>query len=444
MKRYFAWKLFDLSSDILSNHIYLTISIPLLFWLLCNQLDFSAIAFIITLRECSIGFSLENINEWCVFSMNYREAFNDFGDIVYLNASHKGPLPKVSQKAIQQAIKLQSEPWNLIDHMWFDIPDQSRELIASIIGAEAEEIAITTSTSYGINIVAQGIEWQQGDTILMIRGNFPSNVYPWMNIASKGVEINFIEWTAPGDLVKQEQLENKIIPGVRVVAIDYPHWTNGYLMDLKSLKVKCEEVNAWLVLDCTQSIGVIPIDVNKTPVDAIIASGYKYMLSPYGTGFLYIAKSRQHEISVTMPTWMGMSNSRDFSKLNEYDFNPVQTASRYDVGGHTSFLNVMGMNASLEFLLEVGIKQIYDHVSKLFDQLISGLDTTRYTIISDLSPNRRSALLRFVPNDLSQIQSTMERLRKNKIYVSFRDSGFRVTLHIYNNEVDIRKFLEVL
>jgi selenocysteine lyase/cysteine desulfurase len=376
--------------------------------------------------------------------VNYRNAFNDFGDIVYLNASHKGPLPKVSQKAIEQAIKLQSEPWNLIDHMWFDIPDLSRELIGKIIGAEAEEIAITTSTSYGINIVAQGIEWQHGDTILMIRGNFPSNVYPWMNMTSKGVTINFIEWTAPGDLVTQEQLENKIIPGVKVVAIDYPHWTNGYLMDLKSLKAKCEEVNAWLVLDCTQSVGVLPIDVKKTPVDAIIASGYKYMLSPYGTGFLYIPKSRQHEITVTMPTWMGMSNSRDFSKLNDYDFNLVQSAARYDVGGTSSFLNMMGMNASLEFLLEVGIEQIYDHVTKLFNQLISGLDTTRYTIISDLSQNRRSAMLRFVPNDLTQIQSTMERLRQNKIYVSFRDNGFRVTLHIYNTEDDIRKFLEVL
>ncbi|MHA2254162.1 MAG: aminotransferase class V-fold PLP-dependent enzyme [Candidatus Kariarchaeaceae archaeon] len=376
--------------------------------------------------------------------MNYRKAFNDFGDIVYLNASHKGPLPKVSQKAIQQAIELQSEPWNLIDHMWFDIPDHSRELIAKIIGAKADEIAITTSTSYGINILAQGIEWQQGDTILMIRGNFPSNVYPWMNLSSKGVGINFIEWTAPGDLITQEQLESEIVPGIKLVAIDYPHWTNGYLMDLKSLKAKCDEINAWLVLDCTQSIGVVPIDVNKTPVDAIIASGYKYMLSPYGTGFLYVAKSRHHEISVTMPTWMGMSNSRDFSKLNDYEFRPVQSAAKYDVGGHTSFLNVMGMNASLEFLLEVGIKQIYDHVTKLFDQLISGLDTTRYTVVSDISQNRRSAMLRFVPNDLSQIQSTMERLRKNNIYVSFRDNGFRVTLHIYNNEDDIRKFLEVL
>ncbi|MCE7733704.1 MAG: aminotransferase class V-fold PLP-dependent enzyme [Candidatus Heimdallarchaeota archaeon] len=376
--------------------------------------------------------------------MDYRNAFNDFGDIVFLNASHKGPLPKVSQKAIQQAIELQSEPWNLIDHMWFDIPDMSRDLIAKIIGAEADEIAITTSTSYGINIIAQGIDWQQGDTILMIRGNFPSNVYPWMRLESKGVVIDFIEWTAPGDLVTQEQLENKIIPGVKVVAIDYPHWTNGYLMDLKSLKVKCEEVGAWLVLDCTQSIGVIPIDINETPVDAIIASGYKYMLSPYGTGFMYVAKSFQREISVTMPTWMGMSNSKDFGKLNDYEFNPVQSAARYDVGGHSSFLNIMGMNASLEFLLGVGIDKIYAHVLNLLDQLISGLDTTKYTIISDLSPNRRSAMLRFVPKDLSQIQSTLERLKNNKIYVSFRDNGFRVTLHVYNNEVDIRKFLEIL
>ncbi|MHA2254093.1 MAG: aminotransferase class V-fold PLP-dependent enzyme [Candidatus Kariarchaeaceae archaeon] len=376
--------------------------------------------------------------------MNSRNAFSDFGDITYLNASHKGPLPIVTQKAIEKAIQLQSEPWNLIDNIWFEVPDQTRELIAKMIGSNADEIAITTSTSYGINILAQGMQLKDGDQILLIRGNFPSNVYPWMNVASQEVNIKFVEWTAPGDLITQEQLEAEIVPGVRVVAIDYPHWTNGYLMDLKSLKAKCEEINAWLVLDCTQCIGAVPIDVSKTPVDAIVSSGYKYMLSPYGTGFIYIAKSMQDEISVTMPTWMGMINARDFSKLNEYEFTSVQSATKYDVGGSSSFLNMMGMNASLEFLLDIGINQIYHHIQRLFDLLIAELDTSKYNIISDLSPKRRSAMLRFVPIDHSQLQSTLDRLRKNKIFVSVRDNGFRVTLHIYNNEADINRFLEYL
>ncbi len=376
--------------------------------------------------------------------MNHRNAFSDFGEITYLNASHKGPLPIVTQKAIEKAIQLQSEPWNLIDSIWFEIPDRTRELIAKMIGSNTDEIAITTSTSYGINILAQGMQLKDGDKILLIRGNFPSNVYPWMNVASRGVNIKFVEWTAPGDLITQEQLEKEIVPGVRVVAIDYPHWTNGYLMDLNSLKAKCEEVNAWLVLDCTQCIGAVPLDVSKTPVDAIVSSGYKYMLSPYGTGFMYIAKSMQDEISVTMPTWMGMVNARDFSKLNEYEFTSVQSASRYDVGGSSSFLNLMGMNASLGFLLGIGINQIYLHIRQLFDLLIAGLDRSKYNIISDLNPKRRSAMLRFVPNDHSQLQSTLDRLRNNKIFVSFRDNGFRITLHIYNNEADINRFLEYL
>ncbi|MFX0196468.1 MAG: aminotransferase class V-fold PLP-dependent enzyme [Candidatus Hodarchaeota archaeon] len=376
--------------------------------------------------------------------MKPRAAFNDFGDVVYLNASHKGPLPRVAQAAIRQAIQLQSEPWRLKDHMWFEVPDRTRELIAHMIGTSADEIAITTSSSYGINILAQGIQWNPGDTILLIRGNFPSNVYPWMNMASRGARVKFVEYNAPGDLVTQEQLEAEIVPGIRVVAIDYPHWTNGYLMDLKTVKAKCEEINAWLVLDCSQCIGSVPMDVSKTPVDAIVASGYKFMLSPYGTGFLYVSMARQEEISITMPTWMGMTNARDFSKLNEYDFSPVRSAARFDVGGHTAFLNMMGMSASLEFLLDVGIERIYHHVLRLFDQLIAELDTSKYRIISDLTPERRSALLRFIPNDPSQLQSTLEHLRQNKIFVSFRDNGFRVTPHIYNNEADINRFLEVL
>jgi len=215
-------------------------------------------------------------------------------------------------------------------------------------------------------------------------------------------------------------------------------------MDLKMLKAKCEEINAWLVLDCSQCIGAVPIDVSKTPIDAIVASGYKFMLSPYGTGFLYVPMARQEEISVTMPTWMGMINARDFSKLNEYDFSPVRSAARFDVGGHTTFLNMMGMSASLEFLLDVGIERIYHHILRLFDRLIAELDTSKFRIISDLTPERRSALLRFILNDPSQLQSTLERLRRNKISVSFRDNGFRVTPHIYNNEADINRFLEVL
>ena len=376
--------------------------------------------------------------------MNPRAAFNDFGDVVYLNASHKGPLPRVTQEAIHEANRLQSEPWRLKDHMWFDVPERTRELIAQMIGTDAKEIAITTSTSYGMNLLAQGIQWNPKDTILLIRGNFPSNVYPWMNVESQGARVKFVESTVPGDLVLQEQLEAQIVPGVRLVAIDYPHWTNGYLMDLNALKAKCEEIDAWLVLDCSQSIGVVPVDVSKTPVDAIVASGYKFMLAPYGTGFMYLPMARQEEVSVTMPTWMGMNNARDFSKLNEYNFSLVKSAARFDVGGHTAFLNMMGMSASLEFLLELGIVRIYHHVLQLFDQFISGLDTTKYNVISDLTPERRSSLLRFVPNDPSQLQSILKRLRENNVFVSFRDNGFRVTPHIYNNETDIDRFLELL
>lgn len=376
--------------------------------------------------------------------MNPRAAFNDFADLVYLNASHKGPLPCVTQEAIREASQIQSEPWQLTDKMWFDVPERTRGLLAQIIGADTTEIAITTSTSYGMNILAQGIQWSPQDTILLIRGNFPSNVYPWMNVESHVARVKFVEWTAPGDLVPQEQLEAQIIPGVRVVAIDYPHWTNGYLMDLNTLKAKCDEVGAWLVLDCTQSIGVVPVDVTKTPVDAIVASGYKFMLAPYGTGFLYLPEARQDEVSVTMPTWMGMANARDFSMLNEYDFSLVKNAARFDVGEHTSFLNMMGMSASLELLLDWGIERIYKHVLQLLDQLVAGLDQSKYRVISDLTLERRSALLRFVPNDTSQLESTLERLRENNVFVSFRDNGFRVTPHIYNNESDIDRLLEFL
>ncbi|MFQ6126322.1 MAG: aminotransferase class V-fold PLP-dependent enzyme [Candidatus Heimdallarchaeota archaeon] len=92
-----------------------------------------------------------------------------------------------------------------------------------MIGSVADEIAITINTSYGINILAQGIQWDPGDAILLIRGNFPSNVYPWMNMVSQGARVKFVEWTAPGDLVTLEQLEAEIVPGIRVVAIDYSH-----------------------------------------------------------------------------------------------------------------------------------------------------------------------------------------------------------------------------
>ncbi len=242
----------------------------------------------------------------------------------------------------------------------------------------------------------------------------------------------------------QEQLEELIAPGVRLVSIDYPHWTNGYLMDLHSLKTKCDEVGAWLVLDCTQSIGVVPVDVTKTPVDALVASGYKFMLCPYGTAFMYLPKKRQDEVSVTMPTWQGMINARDFSKLNEYQFSYVQNAARYDVGEHTSFLNIMGMNASLEFLLQIGVEKIYCHTLNLLDQLVSGLDTMRFRIVSDLSAQRRSAMLRVTPKGEKETQPLLTRLRENQVYVSFRDNGFRVTPHIYNNESDINRLIELL
>ena len=145
-----------------------------------------------------------------------------------------------------------------------------------------------------------------------------------------------------------------------------------------------------------------------------------------------------------MPTWQGMVNARDFSKLNEYQFSYVPNAARYDVGEHTSFLNIMGMNASLELLLDLGVEKIYRHILNLLDQLVSELDTSRYRLVSDVSAKRRSAMLRFVPKDENQIQPILKRLKENQVYVSFRDNGFRVTPHIYNNETDINRFIELL
>jgi len=376
---------------------------------------------------------MQNIN-------NAKYLFEIDNDIIYLNYANMSPVLKSVKEAGINALERRTRPWKLTDKDWFGDAEVLRKNAANIFQTSEDNVAIIPSTSYGLATAAKNIDVKTGKSIVVIEDQFPSNFYVWDDL-SKKLDLKIITIKKQYDKLLTDSILEKINSETGIVAIPHCHWIDGLLIDLERISKAVKEVNAYLVLDLSQSLGVLPIDINKIDPDFAVAVGYKWMLGPYSLGYMYVSPKWHNKGKPLEYNWSTRKGSEDFSKLTAYTPDYRTGARKFDMGEFSQF-NTMPMSiAALDQILKWGVENIQSSIKVLTD-IISENFSNDKTYQKPLTPNAGHIIA--VPIGNRNLQSLKKKFSENKIFVSIRGSSIRISPHVYNQSSDIANLLNCL
>ncbi len=356
----------------------------------------------------------------------------------YLNHASAAALPAPVVQAMDRYLADQARSGSqaLVD--WDDRLEEIRRLAARLIGAHRDEIVFTSSVSHGLNIVAAGLDWRPGDNLICAETEFPANVYPWLNVQRRGVEVRFAP--ARGHRIRVEDVAGLMDRRTRLVAISFVEFSTGYRNDLDALADLCHQRGAYLCVDGIQGLGALQFSVADTPVDFLATHAAKWMLGPIGAGFLYVRREMIPRLEPVMTGWRGVVDRDDYFR---YD-SPLRDSGERFEPGSLHHVGLIGMGAAIELLLSVGLAEIEARILALTDVLIAGLQVRNCSIETPIAHRReRSGIVCFrhpqVPSGV-----LAERLLAAGVIISLRGEVIRVSPHFYNTEEDLYQLLDQL
>jgi len=356
----------------------------------------------------------------------------------YLNHASVGGLPQLAMDAMTSHVIDRGNHGSEALTGWDDEIERVRQSSARFVGAHRDEIAFTGSISHGLNIVACGLDWQDGDNLVCAETEFTANVYPWTNLRRRGVEVRFAP--ARGYRILVDDIVSLMDRRTRLVALSFVEFQSGYRNDLDTLAAVCHERGAYLCVDGIQGLGALQFSVSQTPVDFLAAHAAKWMLGPIGAGFLYMRRGLVRSLDPVMSGWRSVVDRDDYFK---YDSPLRESAERYEPGS-PNFLGLLGMRAAIELLLAVGLDQIEARILTLTDYLIDGLQARGCVIRTPIEHRReRSGIVSFHHPQVDS-NGLCDRMRAEGVIVSVRGDLIRVSPHMYNNEHDLDRLLAVL
>ncbi len=362
------------------------------------------------------------------------------GDTIYLNHASTGPLPSRTVKALGRFNALRSEPHRISHEEQFGVLAAARERCARLIGADVGEVALMVNTGYGINLAARALPLRPGDVVIAPDREFPANVYPWMALSKLGIRFELIPLR--DELPDEDALLSAIErPEVRVCTVSWVSFATGARVDLRRLGDACRASGAFLVVDAIQGLGPATLDVHECPIDVLACGAQKWLLGPWGTGFVYIRDELVTEMEPVDISWMATRASEDFTRLVAYDPTLLEDARRFEMIT-LPFQDFAGMCASLDLLLELGPAVVEGHIAKLADQVVGWVDAhPNVRLVTSPEPARRAGIISLAPPDPV---SASARLHAAGVVHSLRENAIRLSPHCYNTPDEISRTLELL
>ena len=363
------------------------------------------------------------------------------GEQIFLNHASTGPLPQRAVDALQEATALRAEPWRFTQELQFGTLAKARAACARLIGAQPTEIALMVNTSYGLNLAARALPFEAGDVVITSDREYPSNIYPWMELeTARGVTLRRIP--CAGVLPDEDAIMMALdAPRVRAVVLSWVSFATGYRIDVARIGRACRERGIWFILDAIQGVGTVPLDVHAEHVDVLACGGQKWLLSPWGTGFVWLRPDLVQTLRPVDVSWMSTRNSDDFTRLIDYDFTYRDDARRFEVIT-LPYQDFIGLNASLDLFLEVGLDEVYAQIARLTTRIVQwALGTPGVRLVTPSSQDRRAGIVAVAPRDPV---AASERLTSAGVTHSLRENAIRLSPHFYNTEDEIDAALTLL
>ena len=360
---------------------------------------------------------------------------------IFLGHAGVTALPNRAAEAMKSYVSSSSEDQQEFGGVLKEI-ELTRCDSAALLGAEASEIALLGPTSLGLSLFANGIDWKNGDEVVIYGDDYPANVYPWLNLQSRGVVIRWLETETLGKITP-DCIEASLTPATRLVALASCHFQTGWRIDVPAIGALLRKRGILFSLDAIQTLGAFPTPA--TEVDFLSADAHKWLLGPLAAGIVYVAKERFNECR---PTLLGSWNikSPDFLAQKTIEFE--EGGRRYEPGV-LNVAGIYGMRASINLIRERGIEVVSSLILERRDQLETGLASLGFDFLSPRSTEPlRSGILttRHPGKDPSKLYADLEKASISASYRRTRDHGFwlRFSPHFYNTRAEIDRVLDVL
>ncbi len=374
---------------------------------------------------------------------NQRALFDIPADITYINAAFMTPLLRHVVAAGVEGVQRKSAPWNIHLEDFYELPDRARAAFAALIGAAADDIAITTSAGYGLQTAAMNIEIGAGDTIVILADQYPANVYVWRDLArQRGAELVTVARPADWDWAKA--VNAAIDERTAIVALPHCHWTDGTIVDLVAVGARCREVGAALVLDVTQSLGAMPFDLAAIRPAFVACATYKWLLGPYSLGFLYVAPEYHDGRGLEANPFSRLHSNEPaewFSGKLTYRDEYLPGARRFDMGERSNFVALPMAIAAIEQILAWGVPEIAATLKPLTDAIARGCRDLGLVVPP---AGRHGAHLIGARFPAAFPAGLNRRLEEEGVHVSLRADSLRVSPYLYNDEADVDRLFAAL
>ncbi len=368
-----------------------------------------------------------------------RDLFDIPAGVTYLNCAYMAPQLTSVTAVGETAVRRKARPWTIAPADFFAGPDRLRAAFAALIGLDGEGVALVPAVSYAMATAAANLPLGPGQTIVLLAGEFPSNVYPWRDLAAQaGGEILTVP--RPPDRDWTTALLANIDERTGIVAVPHCHWTDGGLVDLVTVGAAAREAGAALAVDATQSLGALPFDAHAIQPDVLVAAGYKWLLGPYSLGLAWYAPWLRSGRPVEN-SWMTRKGSEDFASLVDYLDEYQPGARRFDVGETSNFALVPMLLAALTQIGEWGVESIQSTTRQLTDRLAERAAPLGFRAAPTAL---RAGHLLGLRAETAFAPDLPDRLAAANIHVSVRGDAIRVSPHLYNDATDIDRLIDVL
>ncbi len=357
--------------------------------------------------------------------------------ICHLNHAAVAPWPRRTVQAVrafsEENARLSSQRYA----HWLDVEQQLREQLAQLVNARgSDEIALLKNTSEALSMVAWGLNWEAGDEVIISAREFPSNRIVWESLQPLGVVVRQVELA--GCDAPEQRLIDAITPRTRLMSVSSVHYVTGLALDLVPLGRACRDHDVVFCVDAIQSLGALPFDVRACHADFIMADGHKWMLGPEGLALFYCRREWIGKLTLHQFGWHMVEAMGDFERI---DWVPARSARRFECGS-PNMLGIHALHASTGLLLETGIAEIAEAISRNTSYLIDRLTEHSAEILSEMRPERRGGMVTFrFPGD--DTAKRYQRLQEKGVICALRGGGIRFSPHFYTTRAVMDRAVEL-
>jgi len=356
--------------------------------------------------------------------------------IIYFNHASTGPIPDFTVEAVKNYLAERSS--KSIDNYEKILKtiSETKELIAKLINSSPDRIAFLDNVSNSMNLIAQGLNWEKDDEIILFDIEFPANVYPFLNLQKKGVKIKIIP--SKNGRIEFEDIEKAITTKTKLLSISHVQFLTGYRADLENIGNLCKQNRIIFSVDAIQSVGVVNVDVQKMKIDFLSSGIQKWLLGLEGTTFIHISKELQDRIEPKYVGWLSVKNPWN---ILDYNLELAETAQRFE-NGTINFAGIYSLNSNLKFFSSLGINEIEKSVIENSRLLIQLLEREQFQFL--FKPDMDNELAGIVTIKVKNPEEVYKELKRRKIHISIREGYLRFSPHFYNTDEEIFKVVNNL